>query len=143
MTSMTDTKDINPVYVDGEPHLSGRGARLPRAEEVGPRYVDNEPLCHPSCPSCTAHAGGLLYSCKAGDSNAVWLGTYCVPALRRDRDRLRARKDDPARVEQVAIVLLDNFGDLGDFCWEKLDEEVREEWREQARDVLAAADWEE
>ncbi len=65
---------------------------------------------------------------------------HTIEQLEDKIERAKFHLTDPTRVEDVATVLLDNFGDLGDFCWEELDEEIREEWREQARDVLAAAD---
>jgi hypothetical protein len=136
---VTDTKDINPVYVDGEPRCS--------REDCAAFHRSGWEQYEPS--TCEITGYNRMYD--------------CIPALRRDRDEaienwrgLRAMveaaadaafkltpKDDSDRVERVATVLLDNFGDLGDFNWEKLDEEIREEWRGQARDVLSTADMEE
>jgi len=56
---MTDTKDINPVYVDGEPVCS------------------NDCLCILNC----AVSGMVCVTIRAGET--------CVPALRRDRDEAR------------------------------------------------------
>ncbi len=87
-----------------------------------------------TCERCGCSTEGLLPITDTGG----WEERLCSKCLETAPAPVVS-----ARVESVAIVLLDNFGDLGDFCWEKLGEETREEWRGQARDVLRAADYEE
>ena len=140
---MTDQKDINPVYVDGEPMCGGEQCL---AFQRGS-----------TCDVCTCYGKGSWDGTMCVDANAL---DDCVPALRRDRDlalkdvrdleeddvvvhlcaaeeeieRLRTRKDDPACVERVAKALRN---------WSEAYTEPGEWYTRLACNVLAAADAEE
>jgi hypothetical protein len=135
-------------------------------QDINPVYVDGEPVCS---EKCSLFAGKKIYGewenvvrwCKVqnGCSRFSDENPYpCIPALRRDRDRLleqvhaaeitmrwdaehrerlRARKDDPDRVGRAAkalrgltrlLVAPDYEGDV---------------YKDFAKVILAAADAEE
>jgi len=57
--------------------------------KINPKYVDGEPVCSENCPAWKREAAPV-YGEGCTISWAGRAGSLCIPALRRDRDKLEA-----------------------------------------------------